>query len=311
MIYYGQYVLKMDDGGNDGARRGTVCHDIFEMLIQPDQKERVENILKEGNIHGDAELVEEVQRKMEEMGIGSMDDKGQDNFSMICDMIYVGLNTDFYCHGWEILYDHLETRFEISSENPEYVIRGLIDKPATKNNKVRIVDYKSSSQPKSAEELDFDIQSFCYILYAKKELMMDAFVEFVFLRYPDNPIRSVLDVREDKIRGFEQYLGDLYAYLKDFDMDKAVSNLAYDKGYIKDGGFEGRVVCGRATEKGQLKKDGSLMFCCPLKFKFEYFSLRDDNGNIIKSSQDKEDLLKIGKEENITVEKWGGCPKWN
>ena len=311
-IYYMENVIRMADGGNDGSRRGSISHNIFERWIQPEYRIRVENILKHGSIYCDEELIQEIKDEIEEIGLGEEDNKGQNNFEMICDMIYVGFSYDFYCDGWEIDYDNLEKKFELRSKNPPYVIRGLIDKPAKKDGMYRISDYKTSAQKRTESELEFEIQALSYTLFAKKELLMDAFVEFIFLRYPKDPINRVENITEDQLKGFEEYLSSLYLYLKDFDEEKAKSNMAADLGFPKGGGFKGLVVCGRATHEGQLKKDGTLMWHCPYKFGFKYYSRRDRLGNIIESSKDEEVLLDRVKEgEYIAEHTYLGCPKFN
>lgn len=310
-VYYHENVLNIRDDGNDGSKRGSICHDIFEEWIKPEYKDRVDKIVSNGSIDCDKDLLKLVAKKIKEIGLGDFDNKNQNNYEMICQMLYVGFAYDFYCDGWEIDYDNLEKKFELKNENPPYVIRGLIDKPAKKGRVYKIADYKSSSNKKTESEIEFEIQALSYILFAKKELKMDAFVEFIFLRYPEDPISKVENISDEQLRGFEEYLSSLYLYLKDFTVEKAMENMAADKGYPKGGGFEGLVVCGRATCEGQLKKDGSLMWHCPYKFGFTYYSHRDRLGNIIRSSKNKDSLIaNLEEGEYIKEEQYSGCPKF-
>ena len=77
----------------------------------------------------------------------------------------------------------------------------------------------------------------------------------------------------------------------------------------KDDGFCGPLNCGFAKHKGQLKKDGTLMWHCPFKFDFEYYSLTDETGKVIKNSFSKEDLDE--SKGSIELKKYDGCPAHN
>ena len=59
---------------------------------------------------------------------------------------------------------------------------------------------------------------------------------------------------EDDLEGFEIQLANIQDYLENFDEVDANSNFAYDKGFPDDGSFGGKLQCGFAEEKGQLKK---------------------------------------------------------
>lgn len=316
-VYYHENVLNIRDDGNDGSKRGSICHDIFEEWIKPEYKDRVDRIISNGSIDCDKDLLKLVSKKIAEIGLGDFDNKNQNNYEMICQMLYVGFAYDFYCDGWEIDYDNLEQKFELKSEDPPYIIRGLIDKPAKKGNTLAIYDYKSSQFKKTSSEIEFEIQALSYILFAKRELKMDAFVEFIFLRYPEDPISKVEKITDEKLKGFEEYLSSLYLYLRDFDIEKAKENFAADKGYPSDGTFSGMLCCGYAKYRGHSYSDthkdpnkrGMPYYHCPFKFSFNYYSLRDALGNIITSSRDK-DSLNPKDGEYITEEHYAGCPKF-
>ena len=63
LVYYAKYINKTPDKENYGALRGTICHDIFEMLIQEKYKKRVKKILDEGSILKDKDLVDLINSK--------------------------------------------------------------------------------------------------------------------------------------------------------------------------------------------------------------------------------------------------------
>ena len=48
--YWAKYVLKLPDKSNDGAKRGSICHLVFECLGNPRHKKHYTKILKSKNI---------------------------------------------------------------------------------------------------------------------------------------------------------------------------------------------------------------------------------------------------------------------
>ena len=48
--YWAKYVLKLPDKSNDGAKRGSICHLVFECLGNPRHKKHYVKILKNKNI---------------------------------------------------------------------------------------------------------------------------------------------------------------------------------------------------------------------------------------------------------------------
>ena len=71
-------------------------------------------------------------------------------------------------------------------------------------------------------------------------------------------------------------------------------------------------MCGYAKYPGQLKKDGSIMWHCGMKFPFDYYALKTPTGRIKKTVfSDEKDLLLPLKEEGDIVEKmhYEGCPR--
>ena len=48
--YWTRYILKLPDTSNDGARRGTICHLVFECLGNPRHKKHYNKIIKNKDI---------------------------------------------------------------------------------------------------------------------------------------------------------------------------------------------------------------------------------------------------------------------
>ena len=317
LVYYAKYVANTPDQENYGALRGTICHDIFEILIQKKHKKRVDKILKEGSIMEDGALVRLIRIMMNKFNMDEYDNKDQHNFDMICEMIFVGLNYDFYCKGYKVDYDNLEIMFSLEGEkdNP-YKLRGKIDKPASRGENYKIIDYKSSAQKKQDCELEFSVQALSYILWAKKIKKMDAYVDFVFLRFPENPAQRV-KVNDEILEGFETWLSDLYLYLKQFDELNMYDNMAIDKGYTKDGTFSGALVCGYGKYPGHAYSDthknkekrGKPYYVCSEKWPYDYWAIKNEEGKIIKTTRD-ESYIKDIDDKFLEKKHWEGCPKF-
>ena len=91
-------------------------------------------------------------------------------------------------------------------------------------------------------------------------------------------------IDEDDLEGFEMQLQSIQEYLEGFDESDAVSNFAYDKGFPTDGSFGGKLQCGFAKEKGQLKKDGSLRLLLQVIYEPYFNSLSNYNSSCKKNS---------------------------
>lgn len=313
--YYVRYVLRIDGESNDGARRGTVVHALFDCLLNPKHKHYYGEILKKGTVVGIPKIERFLRAQMAKEGLVNVyDNKGNHNYQLIDKMILTGLSFDFYCesvdrrkpdvlHGERVVdYTHYE------GEEPVYRIKGFIDKIAEFKKHIAIFDYKTSQQKFHGEELTDNIQAMMYSLYAYRVLKMKAAVTFVFLRFPKSPMQKV-EFGPDALEGLEEFLKYQTAYLKDFNLEKATANFAADKPYPKQG-FKGPLICGRAKRKGELKKDGSPKWHCPFKFAFNYYQLVDEDDNLIRSSVDKKSL-KPEEGQKVKVKWYPGCPKFN
>jgi hypothetical protein len=300
-LYWCKYGLKLPDSTNDGAMRGTVCHLIFELLLNSKHKRHHETISANKTIEASPSVNKLVKKHLKKLGI-----LNQENYDLVNDMLVVGLRNDFYVEGAELLDPEFE--FDLTNEDPYYRIYGFIDKAAKlkKKKEVLISDYKSSKAKFKGEELETNMQAMIYSLVAKKTWpKLKPVVEFIFLRFPDKPIQR-LEFNDDTLRGFEYYLGEVYKRICNFDEKDAESNFAADKPIPKQG-FTGKLLCGFAREKGQLKKDGSLMWHCSYKFPFSYYALKNKDGKILKT--DFKNIFTPKKSETVEKMKYEGCPR--
>ena len=86
-----------------------------------------------------------------------------------------------------------------------------------------------------------------------------------------------------ELQGFELQLSEIQQYLDNFTIKEAKSNFAARQNFPKDGSFSGRLLCGFATKKGELKKDGSPKWHCPMKFDFFYYVIYNSSNVVIGS----------------------------
>jgi hypothetical protein len=299
--YWCNYHLKLPQENNDGARRGTVCHLIFELLVKSKHKKHFDLIMEAQTLDASPAVKRLVKKSLvKEEGYS------EENYLLCEEMIIVGLDNDFYGAKGEV--NSPEKEFLLENENPKYKIRGFIDKPVEYNKKLKIVDYKSSKSKFNKNELKSNVQAMTYTLAAQTiwPKLKNVLVEFLFLRFPKSPSQQIRFTKE-QLSGFEYYLEHIYTIINNFTESDAKSNLASTKPMPKrDEGFCGPLNCGFAKYKGQLKKDGTLMWHCPFKFDFEYYSLIDADGNLLKNSFNKEDLDESKGE--IKHQSYGGCP---
>jgi hypothetical protein len=301
-LYYAKYTLKIPDSTNEGALKGSVIHDLFELLILPKHKNKYKSIIKKNHISGSASVDRLVKIYIKKYKLPSK----QEIYDHINQMILVGLKADFYVKGAKLIKPEYE--FNILNQTPRYLIRGFIDRPSKKGDEVIIDDYKTSKKKFEGEDIESNMQAIIYSIACKKiwpELTPK--VRFVFLQFPEEPLLEI-SFTDEQLKGAEYYLESIQFKLDNFSKKQAYSNMAADKGMPSDGTFSGKLMCGFAKEAGQLKKDGSPMWHCSYKFPFKYYIVKK-NGEIIKSYKKKEEIyLKDG--ESIEEAMYQGCPKF-
>jgi hypothetical protein len=314
-LYHCKYVLGLPDSGNDGSSRGTVCHLIFEVLGNPRHKKKYAKIIKEKNVF----CVPSIQRLIEKHAkILGVDD--EQNIELIKEMTLNGLMYDFL--GSKIgkpTEAVSEQSFDIvvNNKSARYRIKGFIDKLFLYKKKqfALIRDFKTSKGKFKGKEISDNLQDYMYNL-AVKHLFPEYTnrqSEFLFLKFSlddseESGVIQMEPIDEEDLEGFEIQLTEIQHYLDNFSSEDALANLAYNQGYPKDNSFGGIIQCGRAAYKGQLKKVGTPMWHCPMKFPFEYYVCLNDKGEVLKSFLNKEE---IPEGANYEIRKYQGCPAFN
>jgi hypothetical protein len=280
-VYWNNYHTKVPQSQNDGALRGTICHTVFELLLNKRHLENYKRIIKKNAIDGDKgvdALVKKLAKKVK------LDDS---NYKLLNDMILVGLKHDFFGEHGDIVKP--EYSFNIESQEPKYHIRGFIDKPIKTKKEMHIIDYKSSKYKFRGDDLEANIQAMMYSLASKKLWpKLKPIVKFLFLRFPKQPIQE-LTFTDEQITGFEHYLEHINDYVNKFDENSAKANFAIDneknKWMCKVGGWK-----------------------CPYKDPYEYYVKLNDKGEVVETSL--ENNFKDIKGFKVETRKYEGCPKW-
>ena len=326
--YWCNYKLKLPDSGNDGSSRGTICHNVFELLGDKHKRE-YNKIIKDGTIWNTEIVASQVKKEAEELSVSD-----PENMELIDEMIVNGLRCDFFGDENEKpLIAESERFFDLEIDKPEqgikYAVRGYIDKLFVyKDNSVIIRDFKSSKQVFKGKEITDNLQNLIYCL-AVKHLMPETQPqsEFLFLRFDlDTDLlggtgkgRMKMDkISTEELEGFEYQLTQFQDYLDNFDEESAKSNLAAKQDYPKDGTFGGPLACGKdgyKMSRGQpvLDKNGEPIkaFICPFRKPREYWALKDSEGKIKKTAfPENKYELEVEDGDQIVKMNYEGCPHW-
>ena len=309
-LYWSKYKLKLPEHGNDGARRGTVCHNVFEFLSKQKTKAHYNKVVKAKDPFASKAVKELIMSDASELGV--TDDE---NMTMIKEMIINGLGCNF--HGEELgIPDEAYAELDFDIEKNGYHIRGFIDQLFLyKDKKIALIrDYKTSKKIFEGKEKDDNLQDYMYSL-AVRHLFPEYNArssEFLFLKFDlnKNGLLKMEPIDDEDLDGFELQLQAIQDYLENFDERTAKSGYAFDKGFPEDGTFSGRLQCGFAKEKGQLKKDGSVMWHCPMKFDFHYVEILNSEGELEKNVfQEEFETSMVPDGGTYSVKWYAGCPK--
>ena len=120
-FYWCNYHLKVPQPNNSGAMRGTICHLVFELLLNKRHKKHYNQITKKECITASPAIDRLVIKHLKKDGIHD-----EENYSLTNKMIVTGLNHNFFTKGIK-LFDP-EYEFNINNNEPIYNLYGFIDK---------------------------------------------------------------------------------------------------------------------------------------------------------------------------------------
>ena len=280
-VYWNNYHTKVPQSQNDGALRGTICHTVFELLLNKRHLKNYKRIIKKNAIDGDKgvnRLVKKLSAKVK---------LDESNYKLLNDMILVGLKNDFFGEGGEIVKPEYD--FDITNEKPKYHIKGFIDKPIKIKKEMHIIDYKSSKYKFRGDDLEANIQAMMYSLASKKLWpKLKPIVKFLFLRFPKQPIQELI-FTDEQIKGFEHYLEHINDYINEFNEESAKANFAIDS-------QKNKWMC----QVGGWK--------CPYKDPYKYYVKINDRGEVVETSL--ENNFKDIKGFKVETRHYEGCPKF-
>ena len=317
--YWCSYHLKLPDRSNSGAKRGSVCHLVFECLGENRHKKHFSLIIKKRDVFASKAIERLIRKHAKKEGV---DD--EENIKQICDMTLAGLQYDFFGTEYGKPSEALsEQDFEIDVKEGkfDYKIKGFIDKLFLykKQGLAIIRDFKSSKEVFKGKDLENNLQDLMYSLAVKK-LFPDyksRRSEFLFLKFlpTEKGVVRMPALTEEELDGFQSELTEIQKYLDNFNIQTAFSNLAARQDYPKDNSFSGPLQCGFASKKGELKKDGNPKYHCPYKFDFYYYKISDMKGTMITSCflDEFDDYLKKYPEDKFLYQimHYAGCPGFN
>lgn len=309
-IYWCKYILGLPEKTNDGAKRGTICHNVFEKLQNYKTRTQYNKIKEKNDVFASPLIKKMILSQASEMGV---DD--DENLSLIKDMIINGISHDFYGESLGTPTKSY-TELEFNIEKNDYKIRGFIDQLFLYEDKKLAVirDYKSSKKVFSDFEKEDNLQDYFYSL-AIRHLFPDyksRFSEFWFLRFDlkQKGLVKMETIDEDVLDGFEFELAQIQDHLENFSEKDAKSNFAYDQGFPTEDYFGGKLKCGFATEKNELKKDGTIKYACPFRFDFYYVEVYDSSDNFVASYfKDDFDKSMIPEKGRSIMKHYAGCPR--
>jgi hypothetical protein len=285
--YYQQNVIRVPQKPNLGSTRGSEIHVLFEILLNKRHKKHVDAILAKESVEGSPAVNRLMIKMMKADGIFDTL-----NYDIMNQMLLVGLKRDFYGEFLAGQVSKPEYKFELENEEPKYRIRGILDKYIKYPNDLVIIrDFKSSKSKFSKEDLTTNNQAMVYSLVGYKQLgAKDVKTEFLFLRFPKQPIQEV-HLTKEQLSGYEHYLAYLYGIIENFDENAAKSNFA-----------------GASRENSWLCQKGGWQ--CPFLKSFIYYAVVDEKGSTIRTSLNKASL-KVKEGQKIVDMQYGGCFFWN
>ena len=302
--YARNYIDRIPQLGNSGSAKGSIAHEVFELLLDSKYKVEYDKIVAQNTIKASDVIYKLVFESVDKNPILINKEK---ELKHIEEMILVGLNHDFFVEGGKLI--SAEYKFDIENEDKSVRLRGFLDKASIKDDKMIVYDYKSSKKKFSGEDLSSSIQGLAYSFVAKRLWPhLRPVIRFVFLQFPKDPIQE-LEFNEATLKGFEEFLRYIQVKIDNFTEKDAKENFAADKKPSGEG-FDGSLNCGFSKYPGQMKKDGSgPIFSCQYKWELDYFvSLKD---GIITNSSFKEEELVLKDGETIEKRRYFGCPRFN
>jgi hypothetical protein len=327
--YYASYHLRMPRTGNDGSKRGTICHALLECLVKPNHRHYVKKLIAKRNVFSFPAIAKylELLAKREQLPLDQVVVNKDKNGLMthreeINNMLIVALENDFLGRPTDEILSEIKHTVEVytgdGKHDKKFTILGVIDKVFVRRNdkgeivEVEIVDYKTSSKKFDEDDLESNLQGLVYQFFAKKMFpgVKNVKFKFLFLRFPKSPVIEVPPLPDTDVEGLEHYLTYITRYMKSFTEAHAKKNFAK---YNKTSQF----LCGKYGKKRYLDKKtkqkvehNEPQFICALRDPYDYYAVIDAEGNNIRSAMTEKELAPK-KGEVVVKRRYLGCPAWH
>lgn len=296
-LYAAKYIHRLPERGNDGSNRGTVCHEVLELLVKPRHKDIYDAAISAGNCHEVPALWRLIRRLAVRYGVG--DDV---NLKMIDGFMMVALKNEAHGPAGTIeAFSEREFNISVERDGVRYNVRGKIDRTfVVKDEKgliVHCVDFKSSKAKFADEKAEFNIQSIIYQLALKHlhpEIKRRRF-RFCFLKFVRQPWQEMPIMDDDQLEGYEYILTDLQEQMEGFTVANASDNLAANN-------EKNRWLCGNEG----FKANGEVKFICPARRPLDYW-VSVKGGKIVKSAFTNAELVPAKEGEVIEKRSYEGC----
>jgi ATP-dependent helicase/DNAse subunit B len=304
--YYSSYELGIPQKSNSGAGRGTIVHNLFELISKPKHQHYITKIWTTGSPEKVSQIKKFLLNEFKKQKIPLTDEVKpikvkygkKNNWETVCDMVMTTIKHEFAnINNSEIIDSEYE--FNIINESPKYAVRGFIDRVGVEGgDTIKILDYKSSSKKFSGDDEEANIQAMIYSLVARKiwKNYKKYKASFFFMRFPEDPYQHS-EFSEQELDGLEYYLEYISSELENFDYKKATSSMA-----ISDKSKSW--LCGRGS------------WVCPYKNPLSFFKVIENNSekkyvsSHLTLEEAEEKILKNKKENiwNIEIAEYKGCP---
>ncbi len=295
------YLYKCPNVGNSGSSRGTVVHNILEILSNKRHEKLVNKILKSLTCICHKPLWKLINIYAEQNNVSD-----QENLALIDEFIITGLRAEFYGPKNTVKIE-VERKFDIEIEDKDrgvlYRINGFIDRINWLEDKINNIlylecrDFKTSKSKFDDYKISSNVQGVIYQI-ALKYLFPDNKLnnfKFIFLKFPDDPYQNFPLYSDEQITGFELYLTQIQKKIENFSLKNIPENYAATTPFLK------LTRCGKIGTK----KNGQPNFICSAYKSFYYYVLIDKDGKIKKSEFE----LNFVPQEGEKVEKrfYPGC----
>jgi len=303
-LYHCNYEIKLPQGSNDGARRGSCVHEILELLTKNRHKKYID-LIASAEQPCEVKAIEKLMtakfkklelEKVEPVKPLSGKVSNETNWDCVWNMLKFTIQKEYLDIGDKKII-HSEYEFDMENESPRYKVRGFIDRLSEEDGVIEILDFKGSARKFKGDEESSNVQAMIYSLVARKiwKHYKRYRANFFFMRFKKDPYQCN-EFSDEELKGFESYLEYVTEIIENFDSKTAVSNMASES-------KEKSWLCGRGKWQ------------CPYKKPFFFFVVEDEAGKQLSShlshKEAEEAALKIkDKKVNIEMKHYHGCPSW-